>query len=122
MTQLTISAAVSPAVMAAATGRRRALLQASGGFLEVAVAGLPHLIQFSLPLPTNLANATGLKAQCSYYDNTAGAYSTDGCVGLPNPSPPGLPMAFKPTGAYLSNEDSRTEQGSGPPGGPTLSP
>ena len=114
VTQLTISAAP-------AASSRRSVLQ-SPGFSPVKVAALPTLIQFSLPLPLNLNGSSGLKAVCSFWDASAAAYSTAGCVGLPNPSPPGLPLAFKPPVPYYSSEDSRVAEGSGPAAGPALRP
>ena len=114
VTQLTISAAP------AAPGRRSVLQ--SPGFSPVKVAALPTLIQFSLPLPLNLNGSSGLKAVCSFWDASAAAYSTAGCVGLPNPSPPGLPLAFRPPVPYYSSEDSRVAEGSGPAAGPALRP
>ena len=54
---------------------------------EVPVNGLSKPIKFTLKAPTGLADGT--KAVCQYYDTTAKAYSTVGCVGIPQPQPPG---------------------------------
>ena len=118
VTQLSLTSAAAPAGSA---GGRRHTLQAGGAFTPLAVAGLPTLIQFSLPLPTNLVPGAGLQAACTFWDEALGNYSTAGCVGLPNPAPPGLPLAFKPSTPFYTMEDSRTAAGSGPPATATLS-
>ena len=92
MTTLSLSAAQLPAL-----GSRR-LLQSSV-FVPLRVANLPHLITFSLPPPTTMgpgANASGLQAVCSFFDNVAGAYATHGCVSQPNPLPDGVDVEWVP--------------------------
>jgi hypothetical protein len=60
---------------------------------ELNIAGLSTPIQFTLPV---VPLADGLKAQCQFWDTTALQYSTVGCVGLPDPLPPGHNVSWKP--------------------------
>ena len=64
---------------------------ADGG--ELRVANLSEPILFSMP-PVDVAS--GLKAQCQWWDAAARAYSTAGCATLPNPRPPGHSLRFTP--------------------------
>jgi hypothetical protein len=57
------------------------------------ISGLSTPIQFTLPV---VPLADGLKAQCQFWDTTALQYSTVGCVGLPDPLPPGHNVSWKP--------------------------
>ena len=61
---------------------------------ELVVANLSAPITFTLPaVPT----AGGVnQSVCAFYDAVAGAYSTAGCIGVPNPGPPGHTLAFVP--------------------------
>jgi hypothetical protein len=68
------------------TGVTRLAFTATSG-AEVPVVGLRVPIYFTLPRVPGLVD--GLKAQCQWYDTTAQQYSTVGCVGIPNPVPPG---------------------------------
>ena len=58
------------------------------------VANATTPITFTLPPVPN--NGTSTQAVCSFYDPTSGAYSTSGCIGVPNPGPPGHTLAFVP--------------------------
>ena len=58
----------------------------------VAMANLSAPVTFTLPsLP---ALVSGVKAQCQWYDSSAQAYSTVGCVSLPDPLPAGHTVAW----------------------------
>ena len=65
---------------------RLAFSSATSG-AEVPVSGLSTPIKFTIKAPSGLADGT--KAQCQFWDTTAKAYSTVGCVGIPQPQPPG---------------------------------
>jgi hypothetical protein len=69
---------------------RLAFTTTGGG--EVPVNGLSAPIKFTLKAPAGLAD--GVKAVCQYYDTEAKAYSTVGCVGIPQPQPPGHVLAW----------------------------
>ena len=89
VTRLVLSAATP-----AGNGSRR-LQQV--GFVPLQISNLPHLITFSLPPPSTMsagANASGLMAACSYYDEASGLYSTAGCVSQPSPLPTGLTVTW----------------------------
>ncbi|KAK3257021.1 hypothetical protein CYMTET_33877, partial [Cymbomonas tetramitiformis] len=71
-----------------------------GNGSELAVHGLEEALTFTLPihipedadLAGSEATANGrpfLGAQCKYWDDDEGLYRSDGCVTLPNPTPPG---------------------------------
>jgi hypothetical protein len=60
---------------------------------ELNIAGLSTPIQFTLPV---VPLADGLKAQCQFWDPAAANYSIVGCVGLPDPLPPGHNVSWKP--------------------------
>ena len=58
------------------------------------VAGLSTPITFTLPPSPALGPATA--AQCVFYDDASGQYSTAGCASLPNPLPHGLAAYWLP--------------------------
>lgn len=62
---------------------------------QIPVEGLSTPIFFTLP-PVNLSSSSGDSPQavCAFYDAQAQAYSRLGCVGQPNPLPPGLSAAW----------------------------
>ena len=65
----------------------------SSGGEAVAVAGLSTPITFSMPAsPLN----DGQQTTCAWWDDTAAAYNTTGCIALPSPYPPGHQVAFTP--------------------------
>ena len=73
-------------------GVTRLAFSSATGPLEVANATTP--ITFTLPpVPTSGTNS---QAACSFYDTAAQAYSTAGCIGVPNPGPAGHTLAFLP--------------------------
>ena len=74
-------------------GVTRLAFSTAAGPLVVANATTP--ITFTLPA-VNTTGASNQHAVCAYFDTTAGAYSTAGCIGLPNPSPPGHTLSFIP--------------------------
>ena len=76
------------------TGSAR-LLFVSGGS-EVTVAGLGTPVTISLPALGTLSSPS-LFGQCTFWNSAKQVYTTDGCVGLPNPLPPGLTASFNAT-------------------------
>ena len=60
----------------------------------VPVHNLTSPLLFTLP-PAQLANGT--RAQCTWWDAAAGAYSGAACVALPSPYPPGHNLSFSTT-------------------------
>ena len=58
----------------------------------VPVANLSAPVTFTLPTLPSLGS--GVKAQCQWYDSSAQAYSTVGCVSLPDPRPAGHSVAW----------------------------
>jgi hypothetical protein len=89
-----INASSSPAAANISTvgGVTRLAFSTAAGPLVVANATTP--ITFTLPaVPT----AGGVnQSVCAFYDTAAGAYSTAGCVGVPNPGPAGHTLGFVP--------------------------
>jgi hypothetical protein len=81
------------------TGSARLLFTAGGA--EVAVAGLATPITISLPPLFNRSalSSAGLFGQCVFWQPALQVYAADGCVGLPNPLPPGLTASFNATTA-----------------------
>ena len=73
-------------------GVTRLAFSTAAGPLVVANATAP--ITFTLPAVSN--NGTSTQAVCAFYDTVAQAYSTAGCIGVPNPGPPGHMLAFVP--------------------------
>ena len=71
----------------------RLALRTAAGPLVVANATTP--ITFTLPA-VNTTGVANQHAVCAFYDTVAQAYSTAGCIGLPNPSPPGHTLSFTP--------------------------
>ena len=63
---------------------RLAFADANG--TEFVIANLSAPIRFELPSLAALAD--GSRAQCQFWDPVALAYSTRGCVGIPDPQPP----------------------------------
>lgn len=78
------------------TGSARLLFTAGGA--EVAVAGLATPITISLP-PLGALSSPALFGQCVFWQPALQVYAADGCVGLPNPLPPGLTATFNTTKA-----------------------
>ena len=73
------------------TGVTRLAFSSPGGdAIEVANASAP--IRFTLPR-VDTGGGTD-QAVCSFWDTAAGAYATHGCVGVPNPAPPGHSVFF----------------------------
>ena len=73
-------------------GVTRLAFSSATGPLEVANATTP--ITFTLPpVPTG---GTNTQAACSFYDTVAMAYSTSGCIGVPNPAPVNHTLGFVP--------------------------
>jgi hypothetical protein len=52
-------------------------------------------IRFTLP-PVAAAGGDGLLARCQFYNQSAGAYATAGCAGVPSPQPAGHMLDFVP--------------------------
>ena len=74
-------------------GATRLAFSTASGPLVVANATMP--ITFTLPA-VNTSTSPTQHAVCAFYDTTAGAYSTAGCIALPNPSPAGHTLSFTP--------------------------
>jgi hypothetical protein len=77
---------------------------------ELPVADLVVPIRFTLPPVPALQAAPagggpGLKSQCAWWDASAAAYSTAGCVALPDPAPPGAPPSWVTGFAAGSDSD-----------------
>ena len=70
---------------------------------EVPVNSLTKFISFTLKKPAGLGDGT--KAVCQYYDTQLRAYSTVGCVGIPQPQPPGHVLAWVPGYTVASDAD-----------------
>ena len=80
------------------SGSSRLLLSAAGAALEVQNLSRPILI--SLPaLPSASLQAGATPALCTFWNVSRQAYSADGCLGLPNPLPPGLSAFFNVSAA-----------------------
>ena len=73
-------------------GVTRLAFSTANGPLEVQNASTQ--ITFTLPGVNTTGSAD--QAVCSYYDTVARAYSTSGCIGVPNPGPPGHVLGFIP--------------------------
>jgi hypothetical protein len=75
---------------------------------EILVANLRTPIQFKLPALTKLTS--GAKATCQFWDKAAQppAYSTTGCVGIPDPQPRNHSLTLKPGFAASSDADMAT--------------
>jgi hypothetical protein len=71
---------------------RLAFSSPDGG--EISVRDLAQPITFAMPA---LALAEGMQAVCRFWDEPAGAFSTDGCATMPNPAPAAsfLALAWK---------------------------
>ena len=78
------------------TGSARLLFGSGGSTVEV--AGLATPITITLPALGTLASPS-LFGQCTFWNTAQQVYTTDGCVGLPNPLPPGLTASFNATAA-----------------------
>ena len=74
-------------------GVTRLAFSTATGPLEVANATTP--ITFTLPL-VSTAPGSLVQGVCSFYDTAAHAYSTTGCIGVPNPGQPNHTLAFIP--------------------------
>jgi hypothetical protein len=70
---------------------RLAFTSVDGTPIEIANLAMP--IQFTMP---SLALADGRKAQCQFWDTAAAAYSTRGCVGIPDPRPANHTLVWAP--------------------------
>lgn len=84
---------------AAASGRQgitRLAFTRAGDGSEVAVKGLRTPITFQLLAPgRNLSSPSGSKAVCQFWDVAAAAFSSAGCVALPDPLPRGLAAQWR---------------------------
>jgi hypothetical protein len=69
----------------------------------VAVANLSAPVLFTLPALPSLAS--GVKSQCQWYDASVSAYSTVGCVSLPDPLPAGHTVAWVPGFTAVKDAD-----------------
>ena len=69
---------------------RLAFSNLDGSPIPVANATTP--VSFTLPRVDTGAED---QAVCSFWDPAAGAYATHGCIGVPNPSPPGHRVFFR---------------------------
>ena len=84
------------------TGITRLAFSSSDG-KELHITNLTTPVYFSMP---RLALVDGRKAQCQFWNTTALKYSTSGCVGLPDPQPPGHVIAWKkPTPNVTTDAD-----------------
>ena len=83
------------------TGITRLAFSTSAGE-ELPINNLTTPVYFSMP---RLALADGRKAQCQFWDKAALNYSTSGCVGLPDPQPPGHVIAWKPAPNVTKDAD-----------------
>ena len=81
-------------------GVTRLAFSTAYGPLVIADATTP--ITFTLPA-VNTTGAVSQLAVCAFYDIAAGAYSMTGCIGLPNPAPPGHSLGFIP--GYMTPSD-----------------
>ena len=94
VTNSTGNASAAPASnLSTVGGVTRLAFSTASGPLEVANATTP--ITFTLPL-VSTAPGSFQQGVCSFYDTVAHAYSTSGCIGVPNPGPPGHTLAFIP--------------------------
>ena len=66
----------------------------------LSIADLQAPITFTLP---TASAAAGQQVACTWWDATAEALSSAGCVALPSPSPAGHTLAFKPGFQAASN-------------------
>jgi hypothetical protein len=82
------------------TGTTTLAFSTSAGELDV--SGLSVPIRFTLPA---VALSDGLKAQCQFWDTQAQppAYSTTGCVSLPDPAPPGHTVSWNASFTAVSD-------------------
>ena len=71
---------------------RLAFTNPDGSAIEVANASTP--IRFTLPAVHTAGSDD--QAACSFWDTKAGAYATHGCVGVPQPAPPGHELSWVP--------------------------
>ena len=85
------------------SGTTRLAFSSAADGKPVAVSGLSSPITFTLPASAGVNNET--QAQCVFWSDAAGAYSTAGCAALPNPLPCGLAAYWLPNATV-----------SGPPG------
>lgn len=71
----------------------------SEGGGEIRVRGLAEPITFSIPIaaskPETVATESYKRAACTWWDKEAGAYSTEGCVTMPNPAPRGALLRWR---------------------------
>ena len=58
------------------------------------VSGLEKPLYFDFSIDTSPA-AAGAVASCVFFDEEAGQYSSEGCIGMPNPVPQGLRLSWK---------------------------
>ena len=88
-----LSSASAPAAnLSTVGGVTRLAFSTATGPMEVSNASTP--ITFTLPAVSN--SGTSTQAVCSFYDTVAQAYSTAGCIGVPNPGPANHTLAFVP--------------------------
>ena len=98
---VTANSSAAGANISTVGGVTRLAFSTAAGPLVVANATTP--ITFTLPaVPT----AGGVnQSVCAFYDTAAGAYSTAGCIGVPNPGPANHTLAFVP-GYQTPNDQS----------------
>jgi hypothetical protein len=73
-------------------GSTRLAFSTASGPLEVSNASTP----VTFTLPGVATGGSNLQATCSFYNTTSRAYSTSGCIGVPNPAPANHTLAFRP--------------------------
>jgi len=73
-------------------GSTRLAFSTASGPLEISNASTP--ITFTLPGVST--GGSNLQATCSFYNTTSRAYSTSGCIGVPNPQPANHTLSFLP--------------------------
>ena len=83
------------------TGITRLAFSSSDGD-ELPIKNLTTPVYFNMP---RLALTDGRKAQCQFWDTAALGYGTSGCVGLPDPRPPGHVIAWKPAPNVTKDAD-----------------
>jgi len=91
---LTFNPFAAPGAASAPSLTRLKFGDGSGG--EIPVHGLQAPVRFTMPASTV---SNGTKAACTFWNDTAGAFSSAGCGSLPNPAPPNhtttwLPLDF----------------------------
>jgi hypothetical protein len=79
---------------------RFGFLTSSGA--PIPVSNQPAPIVFNLP-PVPPGGDTSLQAHCQYFDTASKTYMQQGCVGVPNPGPPGHTLNFVPN--YATPDD-----------------